>query len=355
MQRVLVGMSGGVDSSAAAALLLDAGVETAGVTLRLYDGAAEERMRCGSSREERDAAAVAAALGIPHTVAAFREAFAAAVIAPFIEEYRVGRTPNPCVVCNRRIKFGVMLDYALGQGFTHIATGHYVRRQTDPVSGRELLLRPADLKKDQTYMLYTLSQHQLAHALFPLGELQKTEVRRYAEEKGLISAKKPDSQDICFVPDGDYAGFIERYTGKACPPGLYVDREGNPLGRHGGVIRYTIGQRKGLGIALGRPMFVLEKDAASGRVVLGEEAFLFSRRVAVESVNLIALERLEAPLRVCAKLRYGQSPQPATLFPEEDGAVLEFDAPQRAATPGQSAVFYDGEVVVGGGIIRGAV
>ena len=352
MQRVLVGMSGGVDSSVAAALLLESGCEVAGVTLRLYDGEGEDRALCGSARDAEDAAAVAGALHIPHTVAAFREDFAARVIAPFAQEYLAGRTPNPCVVCNRQIKFGVMLDYAVGRGFTHIATGHYVRRQTDPVSGRELLLRPADLKKDQTYMLYGLSQRQLAHALFPLGSLHKWEVRRYAEEKGLISAKRPDSQDICFVPDGDYAGFIERYTGSACPPGAYVDREGNLLGRHDGVIHYTIGQRKGLGIALGRPVFVLEKDAASGRVVLGEEALLFSRRVAVEQVNWVAVESLTAPLRVTAKLRYGQLPQPATLFPEEGGAVLEFDLPQRAATPGQSAVFYDREVVIGGGIIR---
>ncbi|MGI6269863.1 MAG: tRNA 2-thiouridine(34) synthase MnmA [Candidatus Howiella sp.] len=352
MQKVLVGMSGGVDSSAAAALLLEAGMEVGGVTLCLCDGLPGGAAPDNAGRDAEDAAAVAAALGIPHCVAAFREDFEAQVIFPFVRAYLAGQTPNPCVFCNKQIKFGVMLNYALERGFTHIATGHYVRRKTDPVSGRELLLRSADLKKDQTYMLYTLSQKQLAHSLFPLGGLQKQEVRRYAEEKGLVSAKRPDSQDICFVPDGDYAAFIERYTGEKCPPGDYVDRRGSRLGRHGGVIRYTIGQRKGLGIALGRPAFVLEKDAGSRRVVLGEEKYLFARRVAVGQVNLIAAERLDAPLRVTARLRYSQQPQPATLFPEEDGALLEFDTPQRAATPGQSAVFYDGDIVIGGGVIR---
>lgn len=352
MSRIMVGMSGGVDSSVAAALLAGEGHELIGVTLRLYDNgdAAAEKM-CGSARDADDAAKIAAALGIPHKIAEFTDDFRDMVLSRFVSEYENGRTPNPCIVCNKYIKFGKMLDYALANDCDYVATGHYVKNGFDSVSGRHLLLRAGDEAKDQTYMLYMLSQQQLGHARFPLGDLKKTEVRSIAASLSLISADKPDSQDICFVPDGRYAEFIEKYRGAESAEGDFVDSEGNCVGRHGGIIRYTIGQRKGLGIAFGKPMFVIKKDSGKNTVTLGEEELLFSRRVRISDINLIALEKLESPLQVEAKIRYNQKVQPALLIPDENGAVLEFDSPQRAATPGQAAVFYDGAVTVGGGVI----
>lgn len=341
MQKLLVGMSGGVDSSAAVALLQKQGFAVGGVTLQLY----------GTPPDIADAAAVAHTLGISHTVLDLRDRFEEAVIRPFVESYEAGQTPNPCLICNRRIKFGAMLDYALENGYDGIATGHYVKSAVDPISGRHLLLRPSDRSKDQTYVLYSLTQHQLAHAHFPLGGYSKAQIRDLAAQTGLSVAQKADSQDICFVPNGKYAEFIESYRGRPCATGDYVDTSGKPLGQHGGIIRYTIGQRKGLGIALGRPMFVISKDAATREVVLGEEALLFCKTVRLRDVNLIALPSLDAPLRVLAKIRYNQTEQPAILHPDGDGLVLEFDRPQRAITPGQAAVFYDNDVLVGGGVI----
>lgn len=353
-EKIMIGMSGGVDSSVAAALLLKSGYKVVGATLRLYDGEEYERgetKTCCSLSDVEDARAVCYRLGIEHHVFNFKERFEQSVISDFIEEYRAGRTPNPCIVCNRRIKFDAMLERATVLGCDKIATGHYAVTQRDG-TGRYLLSRPADRAKDQTYVLYQLTQYQLAHTLFPLAALTKEEAREIAEEYGLRNAHKPDSQDICFVPDGDYAGFIERHTGMKSPCGRYVDPMGTVLGEHRGLIRYTIGQRKGLGIALGKPVFVLDKDVDKNEVVLGDEDGLFYRRVLVDRLNYIPFDTLEQDLRVTAKLRYRHAEQPATLHPSADGQlVIEFDAPQRAPSPGQAAVFYDGDTVIGGGTI----
>ncbi len=354
-EKVMVGMSGGVDSSVCAALLIDRGYAATGVTLRLYDGEEYERgesKTCCSLSDAEDAAAVCVRLGIPHYVFNFKEAFERDVIRHFTEVYQHGGTPNPCIECNRHIKFDAMLQRAITLGYDKIATGHYAAIRQDE-NGRYLLCRAADRSKDQTYVLYTLTQEQLSRLVLPLGELTKAQVREIAQEKGLITAKKPDSQDICFVPDGDYAGFIERYTGQPAREGDFLDREGRVLGRHKGVIRYTIGQRKGLGIALGEPRFVTAKDAVRNTVTLGDEQDLYARRVRIEQVNLIPFDRLEAPMRVTAKLRYSQKEQPATAIPLENGELLlEFDEPQRAPSPGQAAVLYAGDTVVGGGTVQ---
>lgn len=341
-ERVLVGMSGGVDSSVAAILLMRQGFEPVGCTLRLH---------CEASADARDAAAVCERLGIEHHLMDFCEAFGDVVIGDFINEYLAGNTPNPCVVCNRHIKFKKMLEAADSLGCRYIATGHYaVIKEQD---GRFLIFRPQDRAKDQTYVLYRLTQSQLSRTLMPLAGTTKEQVRAIAQEYGLVSADKKDSQDICFVPDGDYAGFIEQYTGIVSPQGDFTDRNGIVLGRHNGMIRYTVGQRKGLGIALGKPAFVVEKDAEHNRVVLDtDESVLFYKRVLLSKLNFIPFERPEADIRVQAKLRYRHSAASATLKMMEDGcAMLEFDEPQRAPSPGQSAVFYDGDCLVGGGII----
>lgn len=347
-EKVLVGMSGGVDSSAAALLLQDAGYEVSGVTLRLCAD--------GESAAERDARQAAERLGICHWVEDLRPQFARLVIQPFIAEYERGNTPNPCIVCNRTIKFGEMGRIAREKGRRYLATGHYVRRRYDAAAGRYMLERAADRQKDQTYFLYSLTQEQLASALFPMGELRKAEARELAAARGLVNARRADSQDICFVPDGDYAAFMEAYTGKQYPPGDFVWEDGKKVGRHQGFIRYTVGQRKGLGVALGRPVYVVGKDREHNRVTLGEEASLFSRRLLISGVNLQAVERLTAPMRVLAKTRYRQTEQPAVVHPMEDGTTLvEFDQPQRAVTPGQAAVFYEGDTLVGGGVIQRAL
>ena len=342
---VLVGMSGGVDSSAAALLLLHAGYDVAGLTLRL----------CGEDgRAEAEARQAADRLGIPHCTEDLRPQFARLVMEPFIEEYERGRTPNPCILCNRTIKFGEMRRIAAEKGRDYLATGHYVRKRYDAGSGRYMLERAADRGKDQTYFLYSLTQAQLAAALFPMGDYTKAEAREMAETAGLLNARRKDSQDICFVPGGDYAAFIEAYRGHAYPPGDFVWEDGRPAGRHKGLIRYTVGQRKGLGVAFGHPVYVVGKDPSANRVILGEEPSLFARRVLISGVHLQALERMNGPLKVQAKARYRQKEEPATVHPlEEKRALLEFDRPQRAMTPGQAAVFYDGDVLIGGGVIEG--
>ena len=342
--KVLTGMSGGVDSAVAAARLLNSGYDVTGVTLSL----------CSSAVSEAAAAAsVCKGLNIEHKTIDLSEDFNNFVVSDFISEYEKGRTPNPCIVCNKNIKFGKMLEIAKMGGFDKIATGHYavIKKSGD----RHLLERAADKSKDQTYVLYCLSQEQLARSLFPLGELTKPEVREIAKELGFVNADKADSQDICFVPDGDYAGFITSHTGKTYPEGDYVDICGNVLGRHKGIINYTIGQRKGLGIALGKPQFVISKDAESGRVILGDEEHLFYNRVEVENVNFIPFDNLTSPLKVTAKLRYGTREDEAIIHPTEKGVLIEFEKPQRAPSSGQSAVFYDGSTVIGGGKIVGGI
>lgn len=339
--KVLTGMSGGVDSSVAAALLLEQGYEVIGCTLSLCDNAVSE---------SEAARKVCDRLEIEHKGIDLREAFSDIVIGDFVSEYEKGRTPNPCIVCNKNIKFGKMLSVAEDLGFHKIATGHYA--VIKKCGERYLLEKAVDEDKDQSYVLYCLSQAQLSRSLFPLGELTKAQVREKAREMGFINADKADSQDICFVPDGDYAAFITSVTGKEYNEGDYVDTSGNILGRHKGVINYTIGQRKGLGIALGKPQFVISKDALSGRVVLGDEENLFYKRVRVTNVNYIPFDTLKEDMRVKAKLRYRHKEEDALLHPVEDGVIIEFDRPQRAPSAGQSAVFYDGKTVIGGGIIE---
>ena len=354
--KVLVAMSGGVDSSVAAALLQRQGYEVSGVTLRLFDNCdvGLGQKTCCSLADVEDARSVAHTLGFDHYVFNFRERFMQDVVDRFTQQYLEGRTPNPCIDCNRYIKFSALLERALLLDHYYIATGHYARVEKDEATGRYLLKRPHDRAKDQTYALYCLTQEQLAHTLFPLGELDKPQVRSVAAELGLRTASKPDSQDICFVPDGDYAVFIEKHTGAPVPPGDFIDPEGNPIGKHQGVVRYTIGQRKGLG-GFGRPVYVLAKDAATNTVTLGDSPLLYAKRLIAEDVNLISIAELTAPMRVTAKARYRQADEPATLYPLSEGRVLvEFDTPQRAITPGQAVVFYDGELVVGGGTIERA-
>ena len=354
--RACVAMSGGVDSSVAAVLLLQQGYELSGVNLRMFHnedlGQSRERTCC-SLADAEDAALVARRLGFPFYVFDFSQVFRDTVIRDFVQEYQAGRTPNPCAECNRSVKFGALLQRARTLGCDYLATGHYARVEQDPSSGRYLLKRAADRSKDQTYFLYMLTQEQLAHTLFPLGGLCKTEVRQIAEAHNLVNARKHDSQDICFVPDGKYADFIERTVGSPAPAGPFLDREGRVLGQHKGLIRYTLGQHKGLGLSTEEPLYVLEKDAAANTIRLGPDSALWTRQLTAEQVNLISLPELTAPLRVTAKTRYSQRESAAVLEPMPGGQVrLTFDEPQRAITPGQAVVFYDGDVVVGGGIIR---
>ena len=352
-KRVLIGMSGGVDSAAAAVLLLDAGYEAVGCTLRLYDGGEARREGgCCSLEDVEDARSVARRLGMDFFAFNFSGLFRQKVMDEFVEGYRAGRTPNPCIDCNRFLKFGRLLQDAEARGYHDVVTGHYARVEYDGGSRRWLLKKALDAGKDQTYFLYTLTQRQLAHVQFPLGNLEKRQVRELAERLGLTSAGKRDSQDICFVPDGDYAAFLERSAGRAYPAGDFLDLEGRVVGRHRGTVRYTLGQRKGLGLALGEPVYVCGKDMAAGTVTVGPERALYAREVLVEDLNWISVEALAAPLRVRAKTRSRQREQPAWISPEAGDRVrVVFDQPQRAVTPGQAAVFYDGDLVVGGGTI----
>lgn len=356
-KKVLVGMSGGVDSSAAAWLLQRQGYEVIGATMKLWEEETGDSRCCGLD-DVNDARMVCHALGIPHYVLNFKDRFRREVVEPFIAEYRRGRTPNPCILCNRHLKFDAFLRRALEIGCDYIATGHYARVTRERETGRYLLCRGKDPKKDQSYVLYTVTQGVLSRLLLPCGEYSKEEIRRFAEESGLPVAKKPDSQDICFVPDGDYAAFIRRYTGEAQPEGWFVDREGNPLGKHRGIGCYTIGQRKGLGIALGQPMFVRAIDPEKNTVTLVEdESLLYSRRVIAGDVNFLSLpeDAFYRPLPVLARVRYSQelAEAQAVYLPDEERLRLWFREPQRAATPGQAVVLYRGDMVVCGGTILG--
>jgi tRNA-specific 2-thiouridylase len=339
-KKAAVAMSGGVDSACAALVLQRAGWEVSGVTLQL----------CGTEDAARDAARTAAALGIPHTVLDLRERFHTAVVGRFLREYAAGRTPNPCVDCNREIKFGALLDWALGQGFDALATGHYAR-VCRSAGGRWQLLRGADARKDQSYFLYSLTQAQLARVLLPLGEYEKPAVRALAEARGLPCAHRADSQDICFVPQGDYTAVL-RAEGAALTPGDFVDAAGRVLGRHRGLACYTVGQRKGLGVSAEAPLYVLAKNPAANTVVLGPEEALYTRELTAERMNWLSLPESGAPLRLTGKTRYSQRGAACTLRALPDGrAQAVFDEPQRAVTPGQAAVFYDGDAVAAGGTI----
>ena len=351
MARVFLGMSGGVDSSAAAVLLRDAGYDVHGLHLSLL-GALPLPEGCVPD-DGADAAAAAKALGLPFHEIDLSERFRRSVADYFIREYAAGRTPNPCVFCNREIKFGAMWEAARALGADCLATGHYARIARDPATGRYLLRRGADPLKDQSYFLCRLTQEQLSRTLFPLGGLSKPRVRALAAEAGLRNAGKRDSQDICFVPDGDYVGLIERCAGHPSPTGAFLDRNGTVLGRHKGFIRYTKGQHKGLGLPAEPPLYVLGKDPHANAILLGHNEDLFAAEAVAGDWNWISVSALTAPMEVTAKLRYSRRESAATAEPLADGRVrLRFREPQRAVTPGQFAVLYDGETVVGGGIIE---
>jgi len=357
MARILVAMSGGVDSSVAAKLLVDAGHDVAGVTLKLFSGDdidAENLTRtCCALSDVDDARRVAYKLGIEHFVFNFRELFAEKVMNRFVASYLAGETPNPCIDCNRFIKFDKLVERALVLGYDYVATGHYSVVDRDPDTGRYLLKRGVDRTKDQSYVLYAMTQDQLAHTLFPLGELDKITVRKIAEEAGLVNARKPDSQDICFVPDGDYPAFIDRVAPGSVREGDFVDTEGKPIGTHRGITRYTIGQRRGIAVAFGKPMYVVAKDAEKNTVTLGEDGDLKASSLEADEFNLISREFLSEPLQIRAKIRYNQTEQDATLIPEGNGKYrVDFARPQRAIAPGQAVVCYNGDIVVGGGTIR---
>ena len=346
-------MSGGVDSSVAAYLMLKRGYDCTGVTLKLFDNdesAAEKT--CCSLDDTEDARSVCLKLGIPHYVYNFKDIFDEKVVGRFIAAYETGATPNPCIDCNRFIKFGKLFQRAEELGFDCVVTGHYASVEYNENENRYLLKKAPDINKDQSYVLYSLTQRQLAKTVFPLGEMTKEQVRALAEEMGFINARKHDSQDICFVPDGDYARFIEEYTGKSYPGGDFVDESGKVLGRHKGIIRYTVGQRKGLGLALPQPMYVKEKNLEENKVVLCPNSKLFSRELLADELNLIAFDKIEQPLRVSARVRYNQKEQPATVYQLDDSTIrVVFDVPQRAISKGQAVVLYDGDYVLGGGTI----
>ncbi len=341
-------MSGGVDSSVAAALMLEQNIPSVGITLKLFKG----ESRCCSLADVNDARNVAFGLGMDHYVLNFTEEFDKEVVRRFVETYEQGATPNPCIECNRHIKFNLLLLRARQLEFDLLVTGHYARTSYDSSSGRFLLKKAADEKKDQSYVLYSLTQAQLESVRFPLGELTKDEVRKIAEEKKLVNAKKSESQDICFVPNGDYGSFIEEYTGKKYPAGDIIDLEGKKIGTHKGLVRYTIGQRRGLGVAANVPIYVAAKSTVDNTVTLGPDSALFRKSLNANNINLIACADLKKPMRVTVKTRYLQAAQSAVAEQTgEDSLHIEFDSPQRAIAPGQAAVMYDGDVVVGGGTI----
>lgn len=342
MKKILLAMSGGVDSTVAALLLKEQGYEVGGATFDLLP-------ENGNKDDIENAAQAAAHIGIPHFVIDMKDTFSRCVISDFRDEYLRGGTPNPCIECNRHVKFGEFLNHADRLGYDFIATGHYAKVGSE--NGRFFIKKASDSSKDQSYVLYPLGQEALSRLILPLGDLTKTEIREIAAGFGLSVASKRDSQDICFIPDGDYVGYLCNKHGIKPEKGDYIDSQGNIIGKHSGIINYTLGQRKGLGITFGEPRFVTAKDAEKNTVTLGKSEELFSSRVKLNNVNLQLIERLTTPLRVTAKTRYSQKETDATLSFTEEGYVLDFDSPVRAASPGQSAVFYAGERLIGGGKI----
>lgn len=352
-KRVIVGMSGGVDSSVAALLLREQGYDVVGATFMLWSSETEES-KCCSADDVGDARYVCAQLGIPHYVLNMKDLFRRQVVDAFAKEYSLGRTPNPCILCNRYIKFEAFYQKSRELGFDYFATGHYASTRYNEATGRWELLPAVYSEKDQSYVLYHLTQEQLSHFLLPLGGYPKADIRRIAEENGLVVAKKPDSQDICFVPDGDYGKFLENYTGQPAKKGLFVDEKGIVLGEHQGLSCYTIGQRKGLGISLGKPAFVQKISPQTGNITLVEDkTMLYERRIIAGDVNWVSLAPITSPVTLLAKIRYSQQPAPATVTPlPDDRFLVEFAEPQRAPTCGQAVVLYDGNSVAAGGTIE---
>lgn len=351
MKKAIIAMSGGVDSSVAAFFMKEKGYECIGVTMKLYDneniGISGEKTCC-SLDDIEDARNVACRLGMPYYVFNFKDEFEEKVIDKFIKTYELGGTPNPCIDCNRYLKFEKLMHRMRELDYDYVVTGHYADIAFK--DGRYYLKKGADLSKDQSYVLYSLTQEQLAHTLFPLGRYSKNEIREIAEQEGFVNARKHDSQDICFVPDGDYAKFIEMHRGKTYPKGNFVDTSGNILGQHNGIIRYTIGQRKGLGLAAGHPVYVCKKDLKKNEVVVGNSEDLMTKSFCANDFNWI-VNRPNGRINCFAKTRYNMKEQPCSVWAQENKVIVEFDMPQRAVTSGQAVVLYDGDYVLGGGTI----
>ena len=356
-KRVVIGMSGGVDSSVAAHLLLEQGYDVIGITMQIWQDKKEEEVEveggCCSLSAVEDARRVCNNLGIPFYVVNFKEVFERTVIDYFVDEYFQGRTPNPCIACNKYVKFDALLNKAKALEADYVATGHYARIGFSEHYNRYIISKSATAAKDQTYVLYNLTQDQLKHILMPLGDYTKEQARHLARQLDARVAVKAESQEICFVEDNDYGRFLSERRGNEIKPGYFVDTKGNRLGTHKGIVHYTVGQRKGLGIALGRPMFVVEIIPEQNLVVLGDEKEVFERELIASDVNLIAYECLEKPIRLKAKIRYSAREADAEIVPlGKERVKVVFDEPQRAITPGQAVVFYEGDVLVGGGVIE---
>ncbi len=351
MKKAIIAMSGGVDSSVAAYLISQQGYECIGATMKLYDNDdinISKEKTCCSLDDIEDARSVANKLGMPYYVFNFKDEFKHKVIDKFISTYELGGTPNPCIDCNRYLKFEKLMQRMRELKFDYVVTGHYA--DIEQKDGRFYLKRAKDLSKDQSYVLYSLTQEQLAHILFPLGRFSKNEIRSIAEDNGFINAKKRDSQDICFVPDGDYSAFIEKYSGKKYPKGSFIDKYGNILGEHSGIIKYTIGQRKGLGIAVGSPVYVCSKNISDNTVTLGTNDDLMSTKLYADNFNWI-IEKPDCKIECFAKTRYNMKEQSCTVWIEGDRVAVEFSKPVRAITIGQAVVLYKDDYVLGGGTI----